>query len=213
MFTAMSSSPQLLAEILARLPMRDLLVSAPLVCKVWRATTLMPRLQRVLFFQPDPSHSAAEPVFNPILSAIFFAIFRRRTGTQMHRRRCNQSSPLGCRANRISTPRSKLATHACSGPVFNPILSAIFFAIFRRRTGTQMHRRRCNQSSPLGCRANRISTPRSKLATHACSGQRGGAVLTDRLELRMGTLYDLVLPLVERVASRRPALFAGAPKM
>ncbi|KAF7330910.1 putative MFS transporter [Mycena venus] len=65
--------PELLELILARLPMRDLLVTAPLVSKAWQATTLTPVLQRALFFQPDPSPT--EPVRNPLLAEMFPPFF------------------------------------------------------------------------------------------------------------------------------------------
>ncbi|KAJ7348323.1 hypothetical protein DFH08DRAFT_865784 [Mycena albidolilacea] len=58
------STPELLELTLSHLPMRDLLVTAPLVSKTWQALTLTPALQRALFFQPDPSSLS---VHNPLL--------------------------------------------------------------------------------------------------------------------------------------------------
>ncbi|KAJ7860098.1 hypothetical protein B0H14DRAFT_3446289 [Mycena olivaceomarginata] len=46
--------------------MRDLLVTAPLVGKTWQALTLIPVLQRTLFFHPDLS---SDPAQNPLMSA------------------------------------------------------------------------------------------------------------------------------------------------
>ncbi|KAJ7890903.1 hypothetical protein B0H14DRAFT_3428779 [Mycena olivaceomarginata] len=66
------STPELLEATLSHLPMHDLLVSAPLVSKMWQATTLTPILQRALFFQPDPS-SPRGP--NPLLAKSFFPFF------------------------------------------------------------------------------------------------------------------------------------------
>ncbi|KAF7360675.1 F-box domain protein [Mycena venus] len=64
------STPELLELTLIHLPMRDLLVTTPLVCKMWQAgITLTPALQRTLFFQPDPSASA--PIQNPLLVELF----------------------------------------------------------------------------------------------------------------------------------------------
>ncbi|KAJ6538514.1 hypothetical protein DFH09DRAFT_1283342 [Mycena vulgaris] len=66
------STPELLELVLSNLPMRDLLVTAPLVSKTWQTITLSPTLQRALFFQPDPS---AEPVQNPLLVEMFPPFF------------------------------------------------------------------------------------------------------------------------------------------
>jgi hypothetical protein len=66
------STPELLEATLSHLPMHDLLLSAPLVSKMWQATTLTPILQRALFFQPDPS-SPRGP--NPLLAKSFSPFF------------------------------------------------------------------------------------------------------------------------------------------
>jgi hypothetical protein len=66
------STPELLELMLSRLPMRDLLVAAPLVSKMWQALTLTPALQRALFLQPDPS---SERVQNPLLVELFPPFF------------------------------------------------------------------------------------------------------------------------------------------
>ncbi|KAJ7301748.1 hypothetical protein DFH08DRAFT_667471, partial [Mycena albidolilacea] len=66
------STPELLELILSCLPMRDLLVTAPLVSKTWQALTLTPALQRTLFFRPDLS---SEPAQNPLLLMLFPPFF------------------------------------------------------------------------------------------------------------------------------------------
>ncbi|KAF7367851.1 putative f-box domain protein [Mycena sanguinolenta] len=66
------ATPELLELILTQLPMRSLLVTAPLVSKTWQATTLTPTLQRALFFLPDPS---SPPVQNPLLAELFPPFF------------------------------------------------------------------------------------------------------------------------------------------
>ncbi|KAJ7270544.1 hypothetical protein C8J57DRAFT_1065852 [Mycena rebaudengoi] len=66
------STPELLELALSHLPMRDLLINAPLVCKMWQEITLAPSLQRALFFQADP---ISEPVQNPLLVEMFPPFF------------------------------------------------------------------------------------------------------------------------------------------
>ncbi|KAJ7717799.1 hypothetical protein B0H16DRAFT_1610305 [Mycena metata] len=73
---AVISSPELVELILARMPMRDLLVAAPRVSKTWNAITLTPTLQRILFFQPAPSHWA--PMRNPLLMELLPPFFAPR---------------------------------------------------------------------------------------------------------------------------------------
>ncbi|KAF8205218.1 hypothetical protein K438DRAFT_2014700 [Mycena galopus ATCC 62051] len=69
----MLSTPELLEHTLAHLPMRHLLVVAPLVSRMWQAITLSPTLQRALFFEPDSS--ATEPIQNPMLVELFPPFF------------------------------------------------------------------------------------------------------------------------------------------
>ncbi|KAJ7894857.1 hypothetical protein B0H14DRAFT_2558896 [Mycena olivaceomarginata] len=57
------SAPELLELTLAQPPMRDLLVTVPLVRKTWQAVTLTPTLQRALFFQSDPSSPPVQNYF------------------------------------------------------------------------------------------------------------------------------------------------------
>ncbi|KAJ6505378.1 hypothetical protein C8R45DRAFT_1209147 [Mycena sanguinolenta] len=66
------ATPELLELILKQLPMRNLLVTAPLVSKAWQTTTLTPALQRALFLLPDPS---SELVQNPLLAELFSPFF------------------------------------------------------------------------------------------------------------------------------------------
>ncbi|KAJ7763416.1 hypothetical protein B0H16DRAFT_1527814 [Mycena metata] len=67
------SSPELVELILARLPLRNLLVTASRVNKMWNAITLTPTLQRILFFQPEPSNW--RPLRNPLLMELFPPFF------------------------------------------------------------------------------------------------------------------------------------------
>ncbi|KAF7344277.1 putative MFS transporter [Mycena venus] len=67
------ATPELLEHTLSLLPMRDLLVSAPLVSKTWHAITLSPLLQRALFFEADPT--VIEPMQNPLLEELFPPFF------------------------------------------------------------------------------------------------------------------------------------------
>ncbi|KAF7345302.1 putative MFS transporter [Mycena sanguinolenta] len=66
-------TPELLEHTLVHLPMRDLLVAAPLVSKAWHAITRSPLLQRALFFEPDPA--STELVQNPLLVELFAPFF------------------------------------------------------------------------------------------------------------------------------------------
>ncbi|KAJ7606939.1 hypothetical protein DFH06DRAFT_1382193 [Mycena polygramma] len=68
------STPELLELILWHLPMRTLLIAAPLVSKTWQAVTLSPILQQALFFQPDPAF-ASHPIQNPLLVELFPPFF------------------------------------------------------------------------------------------------------------------------------------------
>ncbi|KAJ7607083.1 hypothetical protein DFH06DRAFT_1250145 [Mycena polygramma] len=164
---AVSSTPELLERILALLPMQNLLVTAPLVSKTWQATTLTPLLQRILFFQPDPT-SISEPVQNPLLVAKFPPpFFAQKSGDQSR-----WSWPS---ANSIKKLPWAAAPEA-----------------FRRRDASW--RRMLVRQPPV----------RSMSVVEMCHAQMGDferrAELYD-LELRMGALYDLVLPLIDRVAS------------
>jgi hypothetical protein len=79
------STPELIALILAHLPPRELLLTAPLISPNLYLTTLnTPFIQEILFFQPY--HSLSEPPkINPFLSAAF--------PTHFHSHSCYQCSP------------------------------------------------------------------------------------------------------------------------
>ncbi|KAK7048458.1 putative MFS transporter [Favolaschia claudopus] len=59
--------PELLEQILAQLPLRDLLVTAPLVCKAWRS--------HILFFESDPLAPLSTRVQNQLLAESFAPFF------------------------------------------------------------------------------------------------------------------------------------------
>ncbi|KAJ7125349.1 hypothetical protein C8R44DRAFT_782908 [Mycena epipterygia] len=157
------STPELLELTLAQLPMRDLLLTVPLVCKRWQIITLSPTVQRALFFQPDP-HS--EPVQNPLLAEMFPPFFA--PGTE------NRFLWPGKASSIMSMPWSK-APHA-----------------FRRKEASW---RRMLVTQP---------PPQTVIVTVTRHGRGGDSVqraeLND-LSLRMGVLYDLAVPYIDRVAS------------
>ncbi|KAJ7441977.1 hypothetical protein FB451DRAFT_1298034 [Mycena latifolia] len=165
--TVMSTS-ELLERILAQLPLRYLLVAAPLVCKAWQAIiTLSPTLQRALFFQPDPSpRSDSEPVRNPLLVEMFPPFF---AGAGK-----NRWSWSGQASTIMAMPWSKAPD------------------AFKRKEASW---RRMLVTQPPA---------QTMIVTETCHGQIGDyeqrAVLHD-LSLRMGFLYDLAVPLIDRVAS------------
>ncbi|KAK7038336.1 putative f-box domain protein [Favolaschia claudopus] len=66
-------TPELVELVLLHLPMRDLLITAPLVCKWWRDLTLKPTLQRALFFEPD--NLSLPRIKNPLLAELFPPFF------------------------------------------------------------------------------------------------------------------------------------------
>ncbi|KAF7377265.1 F-box domain protein [Mycena sanguinolenta] len=155
-------SPELLELTLTHLPMRDLLVTAPLVSKMWQALTLTPTLQRLLFFQPDTSSDQAE---NPLLVEMFPPFF----------------APGG--PNRWSWPNSKAIESMPWSK--SPDAFKRPDASWRRMLVTQPPARRL-------------------VITERCHARGGDfvhrAVLNDPC-LRMGVLYDLVLPFVDRPSS------------
>ncbi|KAJ7677105.1 hypothetical protein DFH06DRAFT_618567 [Mycena polygramma] len=71
---AVMSMPELLEHIFEHMQLRELLLTASLVCKTWQAITLTPRLQRSLFFQPSIMHEG-EPLQNPFLARAFPLFF------------------------------------------------------------------------------------------------------------------------------------------
>ncbi|KAJ7123562.1 hypothetical protein C8R44DRAFT_875750 [Mycena epipterygia] len=158
------STPELLELILARLPMRKLLTTAPLVSKMWKAHTLSPALQRALFFQPDPS---SERIQNPLLLELFSRFF----------------GPKG--PNRWSWP-GEASTIMVMPWAKTPDAFKRADASWRRMLVQQ-------------------PTAQTMTITETCHGQGGynserRAVLND-LSLRMGVLYDMAVPFIDRVAS------------
>ncbi|KAJ7241503.1 hypothetical protein B0H12DRAFT_1326241 [Mycena haematopus] len=158
---AVISTPELLELTLSHLPIRDLLITAPLVSKTWQAIILTPALQRALFFQPDPSYRA-ERVRNPLLVEIFRPFF-------------SEVSYRWPNAEAIkSMPWSK-APSAFKRPE----------ASWRRMLVAQ-------------------PPPQTMLVTetrHARLGSYVRRAVIDDEPLRMGALYDITLPFVDRVAS------------
>ncbi|KAJ7466750.1 hypothetical protein B0H11DRAFT_2047580 [Mycena galericulata] len=161
---AVISTPELLELTLAQLPMRDLLITAPLVCKTWQAITFAPSLQRTLFFEPDPSSS--EPVQNPLLAEMFPPFF----------------GPEG--RDRWSWPGT-----------FSAIMSMPW-----SKAPDAFSRKEASWRRMLVCQP----PVQTMVIKETCHGRRGNftrrAELTD-LSLRMGHLYDLAVPFIDRVAS------------
>ncbi|KAF7377264.1 F-box domain protein [Mycena sanguinolenta] len=156
--TTVISSPELLEHTLTHLPMRDLLVTAPLVSQMWHAITLTTTLQRLLFFEPDTSSGRAE---NPLLVELFPPFF-----AQGGRGRWTWPN-----FEAIKTMAWSKAPDAFKRPE----------ASWRRMLVTQPPARRL------------VMTERS----HAQDGDFVRRGVLDDPCLRMGVLYDLVLPLVE----------------
>ncbi|KAJ6538513.1 hypothetical protein DFH09DRAFT_1398327 [Mycena vulgaris] len=156
-------TPELLELVLSHLPMRDLLITAPLVSKTWQVITLSPALQRALFFQPDPS---AEPVQNPLLMEMFPPFFAPEGDSRW--------SWPGNVSSIKSMPWSKAP------------------GAFKRKEASW--RRMLVMQPPA----------QNMTVTEICHGRGGDferrAVLDD-LSLRMGILYALAVPFIDRVAS------------
>jgi hypothetical protein len=75
------STPEIFHLILAELPMRWLLTTAPLVCRRWRDTiSASPTIQQKLFFQPLPENTTRQPKFqiNLLLREVFPLWFQPR---------------------------------------------------------------------------------------------------------------------------------------
>ncbi|KAJ7747137.1 hypothetical protein DFH07DRAFT_831247 [Mycena maculata] len=158
-----NSTPELLELTLAQLPMRDLLLAAPLVSKTWLTITLSPTVQRALFFQPDPQ---SEPVQNPLLVELFPPFFAPEGQ--------NRWAWPGQASAIMSMPWSKAPD------------------AFRRADASW---RRMLVTQPP------TQTIVIREINHARMGDfERQAVLRD-LSLRMGALYDLSVPFIDRVAS------------
>ncbi|KAJ7123579.1 hypothetical protein C8R44DRAFT_784034 [Mycena epipterygia] len=157
------STPELLELILARLPMRNLLITAPLVSKAWQELTLCPALQRALFFKPDPS---SERTQNSLLVELFPPFFAPPTA--------NRWSWPGKASSIMAMPWAKAPD------------------AFKRADASW--RRMLVQQPPA----------QTMTVTETCHGQWGDSVRREVLNdqsLRMGALYDLAVPLIDRVAS------------
>ncbi|KAJ6538562.1 hypothetical protein DFH09DRAFT_79119 [Mycena vulgaris] len=154
-------TPELLELVLSYLPMRDLLITAPLVSKTWQAITLSPALQRALFFQPDPS---AARVQNPLLAEMFPPFFAPERDGHWP----------GKASSIKSMPWSKAPD------------------AFKREEASWR-------------RMLVIQPPAQKMTvTETCHGEDGDSerrAVLDDLSLRMGILYDLATPFIDRVAS------------
>ncbi|KAJ7864981.1 hypothetical protein B0H14DRAFT_2734941 [Mycena olivaceomarginata] len=158
------STPELLEHTLSLLPMRDLLVAAPLVSRTWHTITLSPTIQRALFFNPDLS--AIVPVQNPLLAEIFPPFFASE-----------------CEENRFwGTAYSIKEMPWADAP-----------DAFKRANASW---RRMLVTQP---------PTQTMVIVHRSSGMGGSserrAVVND-LSLRMGLLYDIMLPLVHNASFR-----------
>ncbi|KAJ7466756.1 hypothetical protein B0H11DRAFT_2047596 [Mycena galericulata] len=158
------STPELLELTLAQLPMRDLLLTAPLVSKTWQAITFSPTLQRALFFEPDPS---SEPVQNPLLAEMFPPFFDPEEHS-------NPMSWPGTASAIKAMPWSKAPD------------------AFRRKEASWRRMLVCQP--PV----------QTMVIQETCHGRRGSSTRRAELKdvsLRMGHLYDLAMPFINRVAS------------
>ncbi|KAF7353305.1 putative f-box domain protein [Mycena sanguinolenta] len=158
------STPELVELTLSHLPIRDLLVTAPLVCQTWRAITLTPVLQRALFFEPDPSFRS-ERLRNPLLMEIFAPFFtpEARSHWDWPDAGAIKSMPWSKAPDAFNRPEASWRRMLVSQPLPQKLLVT---EIYYRRGGARERR----------------------------------AVL-DNQPLRMEPLYDITLPLVDRVAS------------
>ncbi|KAK7013248.1 putative f-box domain protein [Favolaschia claudopus] len=157
------SLPELLELILSHLPMRELLCNASLVSKTWQATTRTPSLQRILFFESDPS---ADPALNPLLAEIFSPFFTRLENMENTR----AYHWPGRTESIMEMPWAK-----------NPDAFRRVGASWRRMLVTQPPVRSLFLEHVTKCGLFYIDDQ---------------ATLSD-LSLRMGFLYDLILPLTQ----------------
>ncbi|KAJ7270490.1 hypothetical protein C8J57DRAFT_1508523 [Mycena rebaudengoi] len=145
---AVISTPELLELSLSYLPMRDLLVTAPL---------------RALFFGADPS---SEGIRNPLLIELFPPFFAPRGSSHYQ---------WPGKASAIMAMPSAQATEA-----------------FRRKEASW--RRMLVSQPPV----------QTIIVTETCYSRRGKSKRCGALRdpsLRMGVLYDLAVPLINRTAS------------
>ncbi|KAF8183276.1 hypothetical protein K438DRAFT_1839201 [Mycena galopus ATCC 62051] len=161
--------PELLERILGKLPMHDLLVTAPLVSRTWCAITLTPTLQRALFFQPA-CEGAFERRQNALLAEFFPAFFAPES-------------------SRWSWPDAKALQ-------LMPWRKAP--AAFRRAEASW---RRMLVTQPPVYRLLVTETARGVRPRGPRSTRERRAVFDVDAGLRMGFLYDLVPPLINRVSA------------
>ncbi|KAJ6584380.1 hypothetical protein B0H19DRAFT_1104882 [Mycena capillaripes] len=171
-------TPELLELVLTHVPMRDLLVTASRVSKTWRALTLAPTLQRILFFQPDPSASS-ETTQNPLLVELFPPFFIPELMARDSERWEEGDWPD---ANAIKAMPWSRAPDA-----------------FRRREASW---RRMLVAQPPARTMGVIERCHDRGGD---SERRGVLRVATELDseggLRMGVLYDIVLPLINRTDS------------
>ncbi|KAJ7620654.1 hypothetical protein DFH06DRAFT_1482646 [Mycena polygramma] len=157
------STPELLELILWHLPMRSLLIAAPLVSKKWQGVTLSPILQRALFFQPDPAVASSHPILNPLLVELFPPFF----------------TPIARGVDHWLWPNTK-------------VIMAMPWAkapdAFRRAEASW--RRMLVRQPPV--QTMQVTDRRRARATNTRHALMTG------LELRMGVLYDLTVPFIDR---------------
>ncbi|KAJ7032605.1 hypothetical protein C8F04DRAFT_1100134 [Mycena alexandri] len=159
------ATPELLELILARLPMRDLLVSASRVSKMWNAVTRTPTLQRALFFQPDIEPTS--PLMrNPLLMAMFPPFFASEGP--------DGDSPGG--------PPSIMKMPWANAP-----------DAFRRANASWRRMLVVQPPAPTLIVTNSYHTPGGTFERRARIDFDDG--------LRMGVLYDLLLPRVHRLGT------------
>ncbi|KAJ7227784.1 hypothetical protein C8J57DRAFT_1388566 [Mycena rebaudengoi] len=167
------STPELLELTLSHMPMRDLLVTAPLVCKMWQEIILhqpfdkyadvAPSLQRALFFQADP---ISEPVQSPLLVEMFPPFFAAE-GPDRWSWPGDADTIMSMQWSKAPKAfKRKEASWRCMLVYQPPAQTMIITEI--------SHDRRCNFK------------------------RQGG--LQD-LSLRMGVLHDLAIPFIDRSAS------------
>ncbi|KAJ6464467.1 hypothetical protein C8R45DRAFT_500297 [Mycena sanguinolenta] len=164
---AVLSTPELVELTLSHLPLRELFVTAPLVCKTWQALTLAPTLQRALFFESDLAYPpGAERVRNPLLMEMFAPFFAEISEDTYHR-------------NWTYAKKLQSMPWAKSPAAFN-------------RPEASWRRMLVAQPPP------QIMLVREAVHERNGGGQVRYGVLDDG-PLRMGMLYDVALPLIDRV--------------
>ncbi|KAJ7813742.1 hypothetical protein B0H14DRAFT_2852130 [Mycena olivaceomarginata] len=165
---AVISTPELLENTLLQLPMRDLLATAPLVSKTWHTVTLLPIIQRALFFEADPSMSRR--IQNPLLGKLFPPFFARPPPANGQR---SKSAPWPGNADAITTMPWSKAPDA-----------------FKRAEASW--RRMLVIQPPL----HTVGITQT-INSFMCSDVRRGVLKDLASPLRMGVLYDLALSILD----------------